>query len=137
MPAPFLRPVLENPQATFRLVNRRTGKIVAHEVFTAFDSASRRKGLLGRDSIASNSAIIIAPTNAIHTWFMRFDIDVAFVARDGTVVKARHQLKPWRVFGALGAYAALELPAGSLASSDTLPGDFLVLESTPEVGKVR
>lgn len=107
----------------------RTGQVVAETVVAAFDSASRNKGLLGRDSMAPRSAIIIAPTSAIHTWFMRFDIDVAFVDRDGRIVKMRNRLRPWRLFGALRAFAAIELPAGTLASSGVEPGDTLLVES--------
>jgi len=58
---------------------------------------------------------------------MRFAIDVAFVRRDGRVVGIRHAMKPWRIALALGAYAAIELPAGTLAGSDTVRGDVLVV----------
>jgi uncharacterized membrane protein (UPF0127 family) len=73
--------------------------------------------------------MIIAPTNAIHTWFMRFDIDIAFVNREGRVVKARSAVRPWRMTGALRGYAVIEMRAGSFEASDTVRGD--VLEITP------
>ena len=44
------------------------------------------------DTLSQSGApltLVIAPTNAIHTFFMRFAIDVAFVARDGRVLKVR------------------------------------------------
>ena len=125
----FLGPLLEENRSC-RLRNRRTGQIVAETVFPALDSASRRKGLLGRDSMPQRSAIVIAPTSAIHTWFMRFEIDVAFVTRDGRIVKMKSRLRPWRIFAALGAFAAIELPGGALESSGTEPADTLVLETT-------
>jgi uncharacterized protein len=125
----FLSPMLKAPDGAYQLINRRNGKIVAGRISAAFDSASRRKGLLGRDSLGAGSALIIAPTNAIHTWFMRFDIDVAFVAKDGQIVKLRRRLKPWRLFATLRAFAAIELPAGSLADSDTVVGDVLEIGS--------
>jgi uncharacterized protein len=124
----FLSPMLKTSGVTYQLTNKRNGQIVAERVAAAFDSASRNKGLLGRDSLGAGAALIIAPTNAIHTWFMQFDIDVAFVAKDGRIVKLRHQLKPWRLFATLRAFAAIELPAGALAASDTLLGDFLGVE---------
>jgi uncharacterized protein len=129
----FLSPMVKAPNETYQLVNQRTGKVVASRIAPAFDSASRRKGLLGKDFLGAGSALIIAPTNAIHTWFMRFDIDVAFVTKDGRVVKLRHHLKPWRLFGTMRAFAAIELPAGSLAASDTVVGD--VLEIGPLAGR--
>jgi len=107
---------------------------VADHLMTAFDSASRRKGLLGRSSLPENSALFIAPSNGIHTFFMRFPIDVAFVARDGRVVKVCAALPAWRMALALRAYAVIELPAGALASSDTLPGDLLAIRAVTNGG---
>ena len=73
------------------------------------------------------SALIIAPSNAIHTFFMRFPIDVAFVSKSGHVVKVRSAVPPWRMVAALRGYAVIELPAGSLERSDTKVGDVLVI----------
>ncbi len=123
----FLSPLLRNPDADYRLINGRNGRILAAEVLTAFDSESRRRGLLGVNGLQPGRALIIAPTNAIHTWFMRFDIDVAFVAKDGRVVKIRHRLKPWRMSGAIRGFAVVELTAGALAAADTSTNDFLSL----------
>jgi uncharacterized membrane protein (UPF0127 family) len=58
---------------------------------------------------------------------MRFAIDVAFISKDGRVVKTYHALRPWRVAGALRAQAVIELPAGALVDADTRPGDTLRL----------
>jgi hypothetical protein len=49
------------------LVNGRNHRVIAHTVMPAFDSASRRRGLLHHDSLPEDSALIIAPSNAIHT----------------------------------------------------------------------
>src|SRR5262249_39127779 len=111
------------------LQNSRNGHIVADRLMAAFDSATRRTGLLHRDSMPENSALILAPTGAIHTWFMRFPIDVAMVRRNGVVVKLRHAVPPWRMVVALRAYATIGLPAGTLARTDTRVGDQLTLVS--------
>jgi len=124
----FLDPLLRKPHAAYNLVNCRNGLLLATQVHTAFDSSSRRRGLLGIDSLERGRALIIAPTSAIHTWFMRFAIDVAFVARDGRVVKVRHELPPWRISGAIGSYAVIELPCGILAAADTSPNDVVSLQ---------
>jgi hypothetical protein len=98
---------------------------------TAFDSRSRRSGLLGRDTFGDGQAMIIAPSNAIHTFFMRFPIDIAFVTRAGRVVKTCHGVRPWRLAGALRAYAAIELPAGTLVLCETVSGDVLEVVGGP------
>ena len=123
----FVAPLLRRPLTALCLRNERNGHVLADSVLSAFDSKTRRSGLLGYDSLPDNHAMVIAPTNAVHTWFMRFSIDLAFVNKTGRVVKTYHSVKPWRVAGALRAYAVVELAAGSLARNDTVPGDMLAI----------
>ena len=100
---------------------------MATDLRMAFDSATRRKGLLGRDSLPAGEGLVIAPCNAVHTWFMRFAIDVAFVSRQGKVLKIRHAVPPWRLTGSLRAHAVIELPAGTLERTETQTGDPLII----------
>jgi uncharacterized membrane protein (UPF0127 family) len=123
--ATFLSPLAARPDAGLVLRNQRTGRIVANRLLPAFESQSRRTGLLKHTSLADGEAMIIAPTNAVHTWFMKFDIDIAFVTRDGRVLKARDTVRPWRMTGALGGFAVIEMKAGSFAAADTVAGDVL------------
>jgi uncharacterized membrane protein (UPF0127 family) len=130
----FLSPLLQASRSSLALTNARHGGVVARTLLTAFDSKSRRKGLLGRDSLPEGSALIIAPCQAIHTFAMRFAIDVAFVAKDGVVLKVRHAVPPRRITGALRAFAVIELAAGALEASDTRPGDRLQVEDVKTAG---
>jgi len=123
----FLDPLLRGGGSSCALVNGRNHRVLAHTVMPAFDSASRRRGLLHHDSLPEDSALIIAPSNAIHTFFMRFAIDVAFVSRNGRVLKVRRALRSWRIAAALRAFAVIELPVGALDRADILPGDTLRL----------
>jgi uncharacterized protein len=123
---PFVR-ALARSTAGAMIVNECTGVPLATRVEAAFDSASRKKGLLGRDGLARRHAIVIAPSNAIHTFFMRFAIDVVFAAKDGTVVGLRKSLPAWRIAIAPRAYCAIELAAGSIARNSVAVGDRLVV----------
>ena len=109
--AHFLRPLLSAPASRYCLRNQRTGHVLADRLLPALDSASRKKGLLKHTSLADGEAMIIAPSNAVHTWFMKFDLDLLFVRRDGRVVKTRATVKPWRMSGALRAFAVIEMRA--------------------------
>jgi uncharacterized membrane protein (UPF0127 family) len=119
--------MIGEPPALFTLVNQERGTIVAAHLLTAFESKARNKGLLGRDSLSEDSALIIAPSNAVHTFFMRFSIDIAFVAKDGRVLKVRAAVPPWRFAGAMRGFAVVELPAGALRRSQTVDGDALAV----------
>lgn len=121
----FLNPLLRSSESSFVLTNTRNNRIVARTLLAAFDSASRRRGLLKHDSLEEGTALIIAPSNAIHTFSMRFAIDVAFVSKEGRVVKVRPAVMPWRVAAAWRAFAVIEMAAGAFEKSDTRPGDLL------------
>ena len=99
---------------TLSLVNQRTDEPLAQHVEVAVTRRARRKGLLGRDGLGSSCALILAPCAAIHTMFMRFDIDAVFVDDDGRAVKVVHEMAPWRIAMQPFAHAVVELPAGSL-----------------------
>ena len=121
----FLRPLQHAAPSGLCLRNQRTGKLLATTLLPALDSASRKTGLLKHTSLADGEAMVIAPSNAVHTWFMRFDLDLVFVRRDGRVVKTRAAVKPWRMSAALRAFAVIEMRSGTLAERETLPGDIL------------
>lgn len=73
---------------------------------------SRMRGLLGRGPPGPRSGILLIRCAAVHTFGMRYAIDVAFVARDGRVMGLRRALAPCRVALCLGAVAVVELRAG-------------------------
>ncbi len=122
----FLEPLLaSNAGRSPALQLERTGQVVAGVIELAQDSRARTRGLLGRSGLTADSVMIIAPCNAIHTFFMRFTIDVVFTDRHGRVVKLCRRVKPWRVAIAVKAFAALELAEGSIDRSGLVSGDRL------------
>ena len=135
--ASFLAPLIDGLPARDLLRNQRTRLPLAAELEPAFDSKRRRRGLLGRMHFDRGAAMILAPCTSVHTFFMRFPIDVVFVCRSGRVVKVCANLRPWRISVAWRAFAAIELPAGAAAASGTQRGDLLQIEprnSIPDLG---
>jgi uncharacterized membrane protein (UPF0127 family) len=122
-----------------RVINRTRDVTLADQAEIANTFWTRGKGLLGRRGLPEGGGLVIEPTSSIHTFFMVFPIDVAFVAKDGRVVATAHTLKPWR----LGPFArkvryVVELPAGTLARSGTVPNDYLdVIPGEPEAPAPR
>jgi uncharacterized membrane protein (UPF0127 family) len=117
---------LSSLDGTCTLTIERSGQMVASNVEIARDSAARRRGLLGRDSIDRDQALIIAPSQGIHTFGMRFAIDVIAADRDGRVVKTRSRVAPRRVVLAWSAFAFIELHLGALDLIELREGDRLV-----------
>jgi uncharacterized protein len=136
--AHFLSPLLRSSDRPLVLQNIRSGLPVATHIETAFSSADRKRGLLGRDGLPSGQALVIAPSNLVHTFAMRFPIDILFAARDGRVLKVSEAVPPRRIAGSLRGFAVVELAAGELARSGTRAGDVLEVRSlSPEDGADR
>lgn len=104
---------------------RETGRLLASTVEAAFSSADRKRGLLGRDRLEAGTALVIAPCSAIHTFGMRFPIDVIFAARDGRVLKIARGVRPGRFTVSWSAFAAIETAAGEAARHGLIVGEHL------------
>ncbi|MBQ5585597.1 MAG: DUF192 domain-containing protein [Selenomonadaceae bacterium] len=97
---------LDNPQLELR-------------VQVADNFLQRLRGLMLRSpaSLPLGTGLLIAPCNSIHMMFMRFAIDVVYLAEDYTVVKTVKNVRPWLGISACfkkGTWAVLELPIGSI-----------------------
>ncbi|MBI4347952.1 MAG: DUF192 domain-containing protein [Elusimicrobia bacterium] len=98
--------------------NKTQGRVVADRVERADTAAARSKGLLGRDSMEAGEGLWIVPCPMIHTFFMRFPIDVLFLDKQNRVVRVIESLKPWRLSPwVFRAHSVLELAGGSLRGS--------------------
>jgi uncharacterized membrane protein (UPF0127 family) len=86
------------------------------------------RGLLGRRSLDSDEGILLRPAGSVHTFFMRFAIDVLFLDRDLVVVGIEPELRPWRTAGRRGAKSVVELAAGECARRGVVVGDRLAVD---------
>lgn len=118
-----------------RLIARNTsrGTVVADRVGVAMTRAERAVGLLSRTGLEPGEALWIIPSRGVHTWGMRFTIDVLALDEEGIVIDCVSNLKPWRVrLPRKGTAGVLELPAGRLAESGTGLGHRILFETTEE-----
>ena len=109
------------------LLNERTQQSLATSVKLADTRRARRKGLLGRDSMSGDEAMVMSPCVAVHTAFMRFAIDVVFIDRDGRAVHIVQDLRPWRMAASFRAHAVVEMAAGRVKACGVELGDRLFL----------
>jgi uncharacterized membrane protein (UPF0127 family) len=107
-------------------VRKEGGAVLCNRCVIADRPFARLRGLLGRPELPAEEAILLTPSSSIHTWFMRFSIDVVFLDADLTVLAIRTDVPPWRMTGRRGARSVLELRAGTCAHHGIRPGDRLV-----------
>jgi uncharacterized membrane protein (UPF0127 family) len=112
--------------------NTNTGVVVADRVAVASTHAARAVGLLGRSGLDAGEALWIVPSRGVHTWGMRFAIDVVALDARGVVVDHVSRLKPWRIrLPRRGTAGVLELPPGTLAASGTALGHQFTFTQAP------
>lgn len=119
--------------ARFTVLNRTRGVVLAQRLEVADTPKTRTHGLLGRDGLAEGEGLWIIPCESVHTFFMRFAIDLVYLDRKNTVKKVRSAVRPWRLSACLSAHSILELPAGVVLATGTRAGDELeLLRATEE-----
>ena len=105
---------------------RDDGDVLCARCRLADTPISRVKGLLGRRELGADEGMLLA-TGAIHTSFMNFPIDVAFLDRNFVVLRTIGTMKPWRVAWQRRAHAVVELSAGALERADVQVGERMSL----------
>jgi hypothetical protein len=108
-----------------QVLNQTRNTILAREAGVADTSRTRRKGLLKHESLADGEGLWIVPCEAVHTFGMKFPIDVLYLDRKRRVLKVRERVVPWRMSACLRAHSVLELPAGTASRAGTRAGDQL------------
>lgn len=108
-----------------RNLTRQT--VLADRALVADNSQSRRTGLLKHSGLEAGEGLWIVPCEGVHTFGMKFPIDVVFIDKKRVVVKVRKNMVRRRVAFSLRAHSVIELPVGVIAESGTQPGDQLEL----------
>lgn len=117
----------ESRSTKLRAANATRGTLLADRADIADTSAKRRQGLLKRKGLAPGEGLWIVPCEGVHTFFMKFPIDVVFLNKKRKVLKIRPNMRRGRIALSLLAHSVLELPAGRLAETGTVKGDQLEL----------
>jgi len=103
--------------------NLDTGAVVADRVAVADTHATRAVGLLSRDGLGPGEGLWIWPSRGVHTFWMRFAIDVIALDDHGVIIDRVVDMKPWRIrLPRRGTAGVLELRAGTLDESGTRVG---------------
>ena len=123
------------PNLRLRILNLTRQTELAANAEKAGTGVARRKGLLGRTGLPSGGGLWIVPCESVHTFFMKFPIDLVYIDRNRKVKKVRNNVRPWRLSACLSAHSIIELPVGAISGSQTMPGDkleFVTLDSSEQ-----
>lgn len=111
---------------TIRNLSKNT--VLGDRITAADTSEKRRTGLLKHDGLGAGEGLWIVPCEGVHTFGMKFAIDIVYVNRKKQVVKVRPNMVRRRLSFCLTAHSVVELPVGVIEASGTAPGDQLAFE---------
>ena len=116
-------------QIHVRNLTRNT--VLAEFADVADSSETRRAGLLKHPGLGPGQGLWIVPCESVHSFGMKFAIDVVYIDRSKKVRKTRSNMVPWRMSMCLPAHSVLELPVGTIESTQTRAGDQLEFDKLP------
>ncbi|HUB30967.1 MAG TPA: DUF192 domain-containing protein [Terracidiphilus sp.] len=117
------------PETTYRVLNVTRDVEIATCAEVATSTAKRSKGLLGRTEFLPGEALWIVPCESVHTFGMKFAIDLVYLDRHLRIRKIRRNVPPWRISVCLTAHSVVELPAGTIHPRNAEVGE--VVEFLP------
>ena len=112
--------------ATGYAFNRTRTTYLATELMIARTHWTRFRGLMATDTahFRRGQGLWISPSHGVHTFAMRFPIDVVYLDRERIIIHVEEELKPWRLAAVrIQAASVLELPIGTIRESKTALGD--------------
>ena len=111
--------------------NVNLNSVIADKVGVAATRAARRVGLLHHERLEPGEALWIVPSRGVHTFGMKFTIDVVALDERGVVIECVEHMKPWRIrLPRQGTAGVLELSAGRIAASGIERGHRILFEAT-------
>ena len=99
-----------------RLRGLPTVAVGGAEVPLAQGLRARVLGLAFLDREEAGAGLLIPRCSSVHTFGMRFALDLAFLDRDGAVLLIRRGVPPRRLVWRRAAVAVLETPAATVES---------------------
>ena len=107
---------------TCRVTIADTDGVLLDRAEVALGSLQRLRGLMGRRALPPGEGLLIPHCSSVHTFFMRFPIDVVYLWRDNRVLKIVHAMRCCRVSACWSARSVLEMPAGWAEAHDLRAG---------------
>jgi uncharacterized membrane protein (UPF0127 family) len=96
----------------------KTGKFLGEKVKEAKSIFDRTLGLMFSSEMKGFDGLLLSPCPSIHTFFMRYSIDVIFLDKSFQIIKIIRGMKPWRMSALYSkAYYGLELNSGTIDES--------------------
>ena len=112
------------------LYRQDNNQLLLQHVMHTTNPLERMRGLLARPPLTQDQGLLIMPCSSVHTFGMRYPIDLVFLNKDWQIKKLVSALKPYRLAWSTGASMVVEMMAGTLDKLKLTPGMILKWEET-------
>ncbi len=112
------------------LVLKKNSQIMFSKALWAGNPFLKMKGLLGRKSLAKDEALIFPKAPSIHTFFMKFSIDIVYLDAAKKVVACLEKINPNRILPFIKSKYTIEMPEDSIQQKGISLGDQLIWEES-------
>lgn len=107
--------------------------IIAKEVRDATTFWQRLLGLLGKKDLSVEQGLIIEPCKIVHTFFMKFALDIIFLNQRDRVVNIIENMPPNRISPFINeAQVVVELKAGVSKNKEIRLGNKIISKKNKE-----
>jgi len=113
----------------YRIVNKTKNIILASQAKIADSFFKRLIGLMFKKGLSKEEALVFFKAPSIHTFFMRFPIDILFLDREGKVLRIVKKVNPYRVVFCKNSYITIEFSSKNNNLAQTSKGDFIIIEN--------
>ncbi|WP_088007102.1 DUF192 domain-containing protein [Indiicoccus explosivorum] len=105
------------------LINFSNGRTIAADLKEAYRFWPRFKGLMMTEQFPEGGALHLAPCPSVHTFFMKYAIDVLYLNEENGIVGLEENLEPGKLGRRFpGARSVIELPAGTIRRTSAAVG---------------
>lgn len=109
-----------------KVYNSSKNNLIAGDVKLADNFVTRTFGLIPKNSLSEGEGLLIKPCCSIHTFFMKFSIDILFVNKQNEVVALYENVKPWRILPIHPtSHYVIELPACTITAKNIRKHDII------------
>lgn len=112
-----------------RLVIQESGHQVGHQIAEAYTFLKRLRGLMLTKALSEGYGLHIRPCRSVHSYFMKYSIDVLHLDEAGHIVGIEQRLAPGNIGKTFkGTRSVVELPEGTLEQADAQIGQTVMFE---------
>ena len=105
-------------------------EVIAVKIIKADSFLSKLFGLIIRKKLKRREGFLIENCSSIHTFWMRYNIDIVFLDKKNRVLAIYYSVKPFRATSFIkNAFFVLELKSGTIEKTSLKPGDLISFEA--------